>query len=217
MRMNSGSPMECWAMSQAASAPSGPARSSAGQPCWVMSSPRRAAFLIMNGFHAGMRRTTEFVGGEELFAEVQVVGTKREEFAAERLVEHERDVPQGSEGDEEVRFKMRGRLSDLPEKPEQPASQGVPYKTLVRLKMTCSGSRSAAKSGIVEVERVALAGCRFGAHGDNVKLVLRRQIARFEGDQLPLEMAQEFEVQYMVELLIGGAEEQRTLFGDGAR
>jgi hypothetical protein len=54
--------------------------------------------LDVNGFHAGMIRTTEFVGGEEFFAEVQVVCTKREEFAAERLVEHERDVPQGSEG-----------------------------------------------------------------------------------------------------------------------
>jgi hypothetical protein len=33
--------------------------------------------LDMNGFHAGMISTTEFVGGEELFAEVQVIGTKR--------------------------------------------------------------------------------------------------------------------------------------------
>jgi hypothetical protein len=72
--------------------------------------------------------TTEFVGGEEFFAEVQVIGTKREEFAAERLVEHERDVPQGARRDEEVRLKMRGvtfRL-DLREKPERSASEGVP-------------------------------------------------------------------------------------------
>jgi hypothetical protein len=62
----------------------------------------------MNGFHAGMIWTTEFVGGEELFAEVQIVGTEREEFAAERLVEHERDVPRGTRRDKEVRFKRSG-------------------------------------------------------------------------------------------------------------
>lgn len=96
-----------------------------------------------------MIRTTEFVGGEEFFAEVQVIGTKREEFAAESLVEHERDVPQGSEEGRRSPIEDEGgRLSDLPEKPERPASEGVPHKTLVRLKMTVKavGQRRKAAS-----------------------------------------------------------------------
>lgn len=78
--------------------------------------------------------------------------------------------------------------------------------------MDCSGS--AAESGIVEVERVALARRGVGAHGDNVKLVLPRQIARFESDKLILKMTQEFRVQNAIKLLIRGGEERPAFFGD---
>ena len=43
----------------------------------------------VHGLHAGVVGATEFAGGEEFFAQVEVVVAKAEELAAERVVGHE--------------------------------------------------------------------------------------------------------------------------------
>jgi hypothetical protein len=85
--------------------------------------------LDMNGFHAGMIGTTEFVDGEELFAEVQVVGTKREEFAAKRLVEHERELPQRNEEGQRSPIQGEwGRLADCQRSRSGPPQKACPTR-----------------------------------------------------------------------------------------
>ena len=78
------------------------------------------------------------------------------------------------------------------------------------------GVSSAAEGGVVEAEEGLIVGSGIGAHGDNVELVFPGQITRFKGDKLAFEVAQKLRVQNVIELLIGGTEEQCAFLGDGA-
>ena len=74
---------------------------------------------------------------------------------------------------------------------------------------------SVAQGGVVQVEGV-VARSGIGAHGENVELVFPGQITRLESDELAFEVAQKLRVQNVIELLIGGTEEQCAFLGDGA-
>ena len=77
--------MACWAMNQAASAPSSPTSGSSGHPySWIISCSR--SISNMHLFHAGDIVAAEFAGINEFLSNSQIFGAHGKQFVSERGV-----------------------------------------------------------------------------------------------------------------------------------